>query len=491
MNNVELAQDWIASAKLTLLGFAELMYEGYEANWHHEVVADHLEAVFNGDIRTLIICEPNRYGKTLECSELFPAWYLGHKPDTEVMLASYSDTLAGNFGKETRDIMESELYREVFPKTRIRQDSRASDDWRTIQGGRYKSVGRGGSAEGVGWDLLIIDDLIKNPEEAESKTYQDKIWNFYISVLKRRANKPKEARKIIPMTRWGRNDVIGKIIEMAKESGEEIVVLNFPAQAMEDEVWESNYGTFKRKKGEPLWPRQHNKEQLEQAKIEMGRWWGPRFQQIDNDDSLSIVKRKWLEDFEYEELPLTGTKFISIDSAFQKKETADYSAFGEYLDTGQEVYKSNQWQERLSFDELEDYAIHLFITRQPEFFLIEDKASGQSLVQVLQDREIEVVVSDKGGNKQAVKKRIRVLTTSQIFKECGISPNISKMEKGDICQSIIRTGGFRTPKFAPWKEEFYSNITGFPNMPHDDIWDETMQAIIYAHKRPRAGVWGR
>lgn len=482
-STTDIALDWIAAARLALLTYAELIFPGYEANWHHEVVADHLEAVERGEIKRLMIWEPNRYGKSLETSILFTSWYLGHHPAKEIMLGSHTASLANDFGRSTRDIMEGNLYQEIFPNIRIRQDTRAVNDWKTNDGGRYYSVGRGGSAEGHGFDILIVDDLIKNPAEAESETYQKETWNFYISVLKRRANNP-DAAIIIPMTRWGGGDIIEKILKTAKESGEEWFILNFPAEAIDDEEWTLSTGrTYKRKRGEPLWEARHNKEQLEEAKIEMGRWWMPRFQQVVTDTENAIIQREWLEKWEYDTPPSSGTKFISIDSAFEETESADYSAFGEYIEAGDELFKTCQWNEKLEFNKLEDFALFLFKTRLPDFFLIETKGSGISLYQVLNNKEVDTAWG---------KKKIKCLSTKEVFKDAGISANVSKIEKGDICQSYIRTGGFRSPKNAPWREEFYANLCGFPNMNHDDIADETFQAIIYAKKKkakPRAGVW--
>jgi phage terminase large subunit-like protein len=483
MSQTDVALDWIAAARLALMSYARLIFPGYEANWHHEVVADRLEAVERGEIGRLIVSEPNRYGKTLECSILFASWFLGHNPEKCVMLGSYSDRLAAAFGKSTRDIMESNLYKEIFPHVKIRQDSRAANDWHTTEGGGYYSVGRGGSAEGKGYDLLLVDDLIKNPTEAESETYQKQIWDFFISVLKRRANNP-DAAMIIPMTRWNGKDIIAKILATAKDSGEEWTVLNFPAEAIIDEEWTLSTGRkYTRKRGEPLWEARHNKEQLKKANIEMGRWWMPRFQQVVTDESGAIIKREWLEKWEYEGAAPTGTRFVSIDSAYEIAESADYSAFGEYVEAGEVLYKTNQWFERMEFGELEDFCLKLWKTRPLDFFLIEAKGSGISLIQVLNDKEVETNFG---------KKKIKIISTKEVYTDAKISLNIGKREKGDIAQSYIRLGEVRHPKVAPWKEECYSNLCVFPNMPHDDIYDEEMQAIIYAKKKKqpkRAGAW--
>jgi len=148
MNNTEIAKDWIAAARVALISYAELIVPEYEANWHHEVLAEHLEAVLRGEIKRLIINMPPRYGKTLTSSIVFPSWYLGHNPEHEIMLGSYSDSLAREFGRATRGIIEDDLYTEIFPNTVIDQEKRAHNDWRTSVGGGYYSVGRKGTATG-------------------------------------------------------------------------------------------------------------------------------------------------------------------------------------------------------------------------------------------------------------------------------------------------------------------------------------------------------
>ena len=484
MNNTQIALDWIAAARVALMSYAELVNPDYEANWHHEVVAEHLEAVMRGEIRRLMVHLPPRYGKTEECSILFPSWYLGHKPQHEIMLGSYSDSLAREFGRKTRNIIEQPLFNEIFPDTHIVQDKRAHNDWRTSKGGGYYSVGRGGTAAGRGADLLILDDLIKNQQEAESETYQKMIFDFYTSVLSNRLNGP-HAAIILPMTRWNKKDVSGKIQDMAKHSGEDWTILELPAEARKDEIWHTAFKTYKRAKGDPLWDKRHDKKALEKEKIKQGRFWNPVYQQSVQDEQGALIKRRWLTDNEYTELPPSGIKFISIDSAFEDNATADYSAFGAYLEADDLLYKTHLWYERLEFNELEDFTIELFKKIEPDFILIEAKASGMSLIQVLRDREVEI--------KGAVRK-IRIISTKELFKDIGINANVGKREKGDICQSYIRTGGVLIPKNAPWKEEFLANIVGFPNEEHDDIWDEFMQAVIYSKKRnekpeAEAGVW--
>jgi len=168
--------------KENLLAFAIATDRNFEPFWHHKVIAEKLEQVERGEIKRLIITLPPRHGKSYLSTEKFPVWYLGKHPEREVGVIAYSAELAETFGYKSRDIAMGEQARAIF-NLKLRADSQAKDHWMTEQGGGYSAIGFGGSMTGRGFHLIIIDDPIKNNEEAESQSFRDKQMVFYQATL--------------------------------------------------------------------------------------------------------------------------------------------------------------------------------------------------------------------------------------------------------------------------------------------------------------------
>ena len=242
-----------------LSAFACLMQRDYKPSWHHRDIARQLEKVERGEIKRLIIMLPPRHGKSTLASVLFPSWYLGRHPDKEVITVSYSSDLSTDFGEKTRDTLRSPTYNYIFD-TKIKQDSDSKQKWKTQNGGSYTSVGLGGPITGRGADLLIIDDPIKNSEEALSEVYREKVWNYYTSTLYTRLEK--DAAVILILTRWHQDDLAGRLIDAAENGAEQWEIIRYPAIADEDEKF--------RKKGDPLWPEKYDVSSLKNIERTIG-----------------------------------------------------------------------------------------------------------------------------------------------------------------------------------------------------------------------------
>jgi hypothetical protein len=154
---------------------------------------------------------PPRFGKTYLASKVFPSWYRGRHSRNEVIQTSYSTTRAESYTRWVRDTCESNAYHAIFPDVRVRRDKRAAGEWYTEDGGVHIGAGAGGGITGTGAHLAIIDDPVKDYEEAISATIQDKIWDWYLSTLYTRlyVNAP----LIVIMTRWVTDDLCGRLIE--------------------------------------------------------------------------------------------------------------------------------------------------------------------------------------------------------------------------------------------------------------------------------------
>jgi hypothetical protein len=337
------------SARRYFDAFCLLAHKDYEINWHHQEIIEHLEKVESGEVKRLIILVPPRHGKSLLSSILFPAWYLGRNPDHEVIVSSYSAELASNFGVKTRDIVNSEFYRFVFGH-KIREDIGAKSRWQ-LNGhrGGYTAVGLGGSITGRGANLLVIDDPVKNREEAESQLYREKVWDYYTSTLYTRLEK--DGKIVIIITRWHYDDLVGRIL---KEQSGNWTVLKLPAVAESDEDY--------RKLGEPLWASKYSINDLLEIKETIGLYnWSSLYQQSPLISEGQEFKPEFIKTRKWEEVKALETlRFLTVDTAMSKKDSAHYTAFiRNYVD------RENKWniaalRKRVSPTELVDTIFNLY-----------------------------------------------------------------------------------------------------------------------------------
>lgn len=166
--------------------YARLQWEGYKAAAHHLLIAETLYRVAKGKCKRLMVFMPPRHGKSMLCSEYFPAWYLGRNPAKQIITATYAQQLADDFGRKVRNQMASDIYRLIFQDAQLSDDSQAANRLHTVKGGAYFAVGVGGPITGRGADLLLIDDPIKGREDAESELMRQRLKDWYTSVARTR-----------------------------------------------------------------------------------------------------------------------------------------------------------------------------------------------------------------------------------------------------------------------------------------------------------------
>ena len=304
----------ISSVKERFIPFCTLIQKGYRASWHHREIGRLLEGVDRGEIKRAIIMVPPRHGKSTLSTVLFPGWYLGRHPDKEVITVSYSSDLATDFGEKTRDLLKSPQYMRIFD-TKIKADSESKQKWKTSEGGSYTSVGLGGAITGRGADLLIIDDPIKNSEEALSELYRDKVWNYYTSTLYTRLEK--DAAVILILTRWHQDDLAGRLVEQMEANGEKWEIIKYPAIAEEDEP--------NRKAGEALWPEKYDLTTLENIKSTIGIYdWNSLYQQTPITSETQDFKKEFFKYFEPSDVIGKPMQiYAMVDLAISQKSSAD------------------------------------------------------------------------------------------------------------------------------------------------------------------------
>ena len=425
------------------LKFVKYVWPSFIAGDHHKIFGEKLERVARGELKRLIVNMPPRHTKSEFASYLFPAWVMGQKPQTKIIQATHTAELAVGFGRKVKNLLDSDIYRDVFPDIQLARDAKASGRWSTDMGGEYYAVGVGGALAGRGADLCIIDDPVSE-QDALSPAALDNIYEWYTSGPRQRLQ-PGGAI-IIVMTRWSIRDLTAKVLQKQAEGGaDQWEVVEFPAIFPEtDNV---------------LWPEFWSREELDgvRASIPVAKW-NAQYLQNPTAEEGAIIKREWWNVWDHDDPPVVDYIIQSYDTAFTKSERADYSAITTwgvfYPDEGDEaaIILLDAEKGRWEFPELKDAAMRLYEEFEPDMVLIEQKASGTPLTQDL--RKMGIPVS-------------------------GFTPGrgADKFSRMNACSPVFESGMVYAPE-TRWAEEVIEECASFPNGEHDDLADSMTQAIL-------------
>lgn len=271
-----------------LLDFTTQTYPRYTAAPHHRLLAAALERVERGELKRLMVFMPPRHGKSELASVRFPAWYLGRNPDRRIIAAAYGGNLANKFSRRTRNLIASPVYQRIFPGTEVAGDAAAVQFWAIKdRDGQYNAAGVGGGITGEGANLLLIDDPVKDAQDAMSLTVREGTWEWYVSTAYPRLDDANGAIVLI-QTRWHEDDLAGKLLAEAADGGDQWHVIRLPAIAEDNDP-------LGRVRGEALWPVRFPAERLaEIERIEKPRgWWEALYQQTPPEALGGRYFRMW------------------------------------------------------------------------------------------------------------------------------------------------------------------------------------------------------
>ena len=435
----------------------------FQQGWFNRIIAAELQQfyfdVMAGKQPRLIIQAPPRSGKSELFSRRFPAWAFGQNPNLQMIAASYSADLSSRMNRDVQRIIDSEEYAGVFPETSFSSNTSASiNSQKNIRNseifeiaghaGAYRSAGVGGGITGMGADIAIIDDPVKDAKEANSQTYRDSVWDWYTSTFYTRLS-PKSG-VLLGMTRWHEDDLAGRLLADMKNGGDQWRVVSFPAIAEEDEQY--------RKEGDALHPERYDLTHLTKIKKAVGtQTWNALYQQRPSSKGGDVIKRAWFK--RYSVLPLMRRVIIAGDTAQKVKQHNDFSVFivaGIGIDGGLYIIDliRGKWEAPELERKLEDIWNKYRASHKAQSVYIEDKSSGTGLIQSIQrKRNIPI----KGVQVDA-DKYTRVL---------GI-------------QGFIESGYVFLPDGAEWVEDFLSEcekFTATDSHKHDDQVDTLTMAI--------------
>lgn len=424
----------------------------------------------------VIIQMPPRHGKSEFTTKFFPSWYLGLYPDRRVVIATNADDLSSEFSRWNRDVLDA-YGRDLFG-VRVRQDSSAKKDWRIQKrrGGMFATT-IGGTLVGRGADLAIIDDPVKNAQEAISPTYQERNREWYRSVLRTRME-PAGAVVVI-QTRWHEDDLAGWL---QTEYPDEWLVVSLPAIAEEDEeVYlpdDPDTPAWTRKAGEPLWPERFTLDDLLRLQADMGgpeaHWWTALYQQRPSPLGGGILKPAEFRTYE----PAAGgylldspagprlvgsaelKKFSTMDLATSVKTQADFTVMGVFGIAGPDLLTLDMFRGKMEGPDLPRLAARVFQAWRPAYIGVEAVGFQTSMVQDLR----RGAAWEKPPRPPLPVKALR--------------PEGDKVTRALTLAARIGGGHVYLPRSAPWKDALMAELAIFPNGAHDDQVDVLSYAAL-------------
>lgn len=442
-------------ARRNLLAFTAASHPDYRIGWVHREICGRLMR-FCADVRRgmsprLVITMPPRHGKSELVSRRFPAWALGIDPDLSIISASYSDGLARRMNKDVQRIMESPCYAEIFPGTLLsagrKEGSVRTQNLFEIPGhsGSYRSTGVGGGITGMGADILVIDDPIKDRASADSPTIRDRVWDWYTSTAYTRLSPG--GGVLVTVTRWHEDDLVGRLLSaMDQEGGDQWTVVNYPAIAEKDEEH--------RRKGEALHPERYPLEALSRIRTNVGEYdWSALYQQRPTPRGGGIFKREWIRHWGL--LPKGPDRIIqSWDFTFKDAAKSDNVSGQVWMKSGANFYLVDCDTRKMDFTE-QIRAMRRMSLKWPGAIgkVVEDKANGPAIISAL---------------------------GSEISGLIPYAPRGSKTARAYAVSPLFEAGNVYLPPMDsehPWVREYMDELLAFPNGEHDDRVDATTQAL--------------
>ena len=424
--------------------FVHHVYENFIEGKHHRVIAKKLEAVARGELKRLIINMPPRHSKSEFASYLMPAWFLGRNPKLKIIQATHNTELAVRFGRKVRDLIDDPEYKTIFPNTNLKEDNKGAGKWGTDKGAEYFAAGVGAAITGRGADLLVIDDP-HSEQDALSESAFDNAYEWYTSGPRQRLQ-PGGAI-IIVMTRWGKKDLTGRLL--AQQGGDLMSdkwdVVEFPAILPSDK---------------PLWPEFWEKDALLSIKASLpASKWNAQWQQQPTSSESAIIKREWWKIWDKPKIPPLKYILQSYDTAFSKKQTADYSAittwgvFQPEEGGPDHVVLLDAQRGRWNFPELKEVAFEEYEYWEPDMVLVEAKATGTPLIDELRLRGIPAL---------------------------GFSPGkgSDKVTRMHMVAPLFEAGMVWAPEDKSFADDVIEEVVSFPNGDNDDFCDSMTLALM-------------
>lgn len=421
----------------------------YQTRDVHRFLAEKLEQVERGEILRLIISVQPRVGKSQLVSKSFPAWVMGRDPYKQIILGGYGDEFVKEFGREVRETMLSPFYKQVFPNTQIRRNAKAANRQQTTAGGILHFVGMQGQMTGKGADILLVDDPIKNEEEARSKAAKDRIWRGFTKDAMSRLM-GKAGAVVITATRWAEDDLIGRLTDpelgyVPKEEADKWTVINIPAFAEQDDP-------LGRKPGEILWPERTPRTFLESFRALDPAGFAALYMGRPSPPEGDFFKRDQIRSYQAHELPPNLRYYAASDHAVSQEQYRDSTCMGVVgVDEQDNIYVLPDliWAQLDAEDQVQSM-LTLMEKYKPLSWWAEIGHISKSIGPFLRKRMLEESIYVSIVEKTPVK---------------------DKRTRAQSIQARMAMGKVFLPAFAPWYADAIEQLLVFDNGAHDDFVD--------------------
>lgn len=422
---------------------------------HHLLLLDAVERTAARRHGRLMVFMPPGAAKSTYCSVVAPSYLMGREPDRRFILASYGSDLARRHGRRARQVVKSPGFASIFGCS-LSASTSAADEWALTNGSEYLAGGILSGITGNRAHGLFIDDPVKGREQADSPTIRAKTWDAYTDDLLTRLIPG--GFVILVQTRWHEDDLAGRLLPKGYNGESGMIectdgkmweVINLPAQCERDD------DPLGRRIGDYLWPEWFDAAHWETFKAQ-SRTWAALFQQRPRPDEGGIFKEAWCRN-RYGVIPVEAKVIVHSWDTAQKEADVNDPSVGTVWHSGRGVqghYLREVYRGRIDYPTLKRKVIAYAERDRPAAILIEDKSSGQSLIQDLRNSTtLPIIPIEPEGNK--------------VFRAVEVS-------------AMVEAGLVHLPESAPWLIDFEGEFFGFPLTTHDDQVDSVTQYLRWA-----------
>ncbi len=450
--SIEARTDFLKFVKFTMPDVEEpdnIELSTFKDSKHHRALAKVLEKVEQGHIPRLIVTLPPRHGKTELISRRFIPWLLGKDQYRHIIFATYNEPFSEDIGSDCRNIMQSPSYKQVFPKFRFRMGGTSKSKLQAQGGGMAAFVGRGGSITGRGADILIIDDPIKNSEEAASPAIRQKLWDWFTQDAMTRMM-TKFACVVVVHTRWHEDDLIGRLTDPTNPCYSETEaakwkIINLPAIAGANDP-------LGRKPGEALWPERFDLDFLNAAQTLDPKGFSALYQQQPSPEDGDLFRAEWISTYERKDRPEDLRIYAASDHAIgedKSRNDATVMIVGG-VDSYGDLYILDVWWEKAGADKQVEAMLRLAKQWKPMLWFAEKGHISKSIGPFL---------------------RKRMQEDHNYFTVEEVTPIGNKVQRAQSVMGRMSMKKVKFPKHAPWFMAAREELLKFPNARHDDFVD--------------------
>lgn len=432
----------------------------YKHNWHVDLIAEYLEACTRREVKRLVINVPPRYLKSISVTVAWPAWLLGKNPSERIVAASYSEMLSLKHSVDCRLVMQSDWYGRAFPGVRFTGDQNEKHKFVTTARGQRFATSVSGGTTGEGGDFLIVDDP-HNPRQALSDAQRQDGLTWFDQTFSNRLNDKENGVIVVVMQRLHANDLSGHLL--AKGGWEHLCI---PAVAETRTAIDFGRVRLVREAGDVLHPARESAAAIERQKIEMGSYaFAGQYQQRPAPAEGGIFKAHWFARYAapQESYQRVVQSWDTANKASQLNDPSCCTTWG-VREGGYDLLQV--LVRRLEYPDLKALVARQAEAFGPDAILIEDKASGQQLLQDLR-RETRLPL-------------------------IGILPTADKITRASGVSALVEAGKVALPTHAAWLTDYEAELMTFPNAPHADQVDSTTQFLNWERGRagrPQPRVW--